>query len=193
MVKKTHLKIFSRTKKASRLNLIYSIRDLRSTKFSQMMILGWSLTFLWQGQICSPIFFYGENVAILEKSCRHLQICNGHFTRVSESWPMGLLFLAHLSTKCSWWAIVVSQCPSSVVRRQQLLLKPTPPTPLGQLTWYLVGCIGVTCRSKISKIVLIGNPRWPPWPPSWKYIFRIISWTERPVDSKLARKHQGDL
>ena len=31
------------------------------------------------------------------------------------------VFLAHLSTKCSWWAIVVSQCPSSVVRRQQLL------------------------------------------------------------------------
>jgi len=25
------------------------------------------------------------------------------------------LFLAHLSTKCSWWAIVVSGCPSSVV------------------------------------------------------------------------------
>ena len=24
-------------------------------------------------------------------------------------------FLAHLSTKCSWWAIVVSGCPSSVV------------------------------------------------------------------------------
>ena len=31
------------------------------------------------------------------------------------------LLLAHLSTKCSWWAIVVSQCPSSVMRRQQLL------------------------------------------------------------------------
>ena len=29
--------------------------------------------------------------------------------------------LAHLSTKCSWRAIAVSQCPSSVVRRQQLL------------------------------------------------------------------------
>ena len=27
-------------------------------------------------------------------------------------------FLAHLSTKCSWWAIVVSGCPSSVVVRR---------------------------------------------------------------------------
>ena len=26
-------------------------------------------------------------------------------------------FLAHLSTKCSWWAIVISQCPSCVVCR----------------------------------------------------------------------------
>ena len=29
-----------------------------------------------------------------------------------------LPFLAHLSTKCSWWAIVVSGCPSSVVVRR---------------------------------------------------------------------------
>ena len=31
--------------------------------------------------------------------------------------------LAHLATKCSWWAIVISQCPSSVMRRQQFVLK----------------------------------------------------------------------
>ena len=44
-----------------------------------------------------------------------------------------------------------------------LLKKPTPPTPLGQLTWNLVGSIGVTCRSKIVKIGLIRSPRWPQW------------------------------
>ena len=48
------------------------------------------------------------------------------------------------------------------VHSPSLLLKPTPPTPLGQLTRYLVGSIRVTCRSKIAKIVPIGNPRWPP-------------------------------
>ena len=32
--------------------------------------------------------------------------------------------------------------------------------PLGQLTRYLVGSIGVTCRSKIAKIVPIRNPRY---------------------------------
>ena len=28
---------------------------------------------------------------------------------------------------------------------------------------------------------------------AWKSSFRFFSWTERPFDSKLARKHQGDL
>ena len=31
------------------------------------------------------------------------------------------------------------------------------------------------------------------WRPSWKSIFRFFSWPERPVDSKLGRKHQCDL
>ena len=34
----------------------------RSTKFVQMMIIGWPLTFLRQGQICVSMHFYGENV-----------------------------------------------------------------------------------------------------------------------------------
>ena len=115
--------------------LVYSIRDPRSTKFVQMMILGWSFTFLGHCQIsvlvaveileeccmgsanmqwwanCGPwascfklwsylwpfysivkfIFYllwqYWKNVAW------HLQICNGCFTQVSESWPMGFLFV----------------------------------------------------------------------------------------------------
>jgi len=33
-------------------------------------------------------------------------------------WTIPVPFLAHLSTKCSWWAIVVSGCPSSVVVRR---------------------------------------------------------------------------
>ena len=32
-----------------------------------------------------------------------------------------VFILAHLSTKCSWRAIVVSRCPSCAVGRQQLL------------------------------------------------------------------------
>ena len=35
--------------------------------------------------------------------------------------------------------------------------------PKGLLTINWVGSIGVTYRSKIAKIVPIGNPRWPPW------------------------------
>ena len=79
------------------------------------------------------------------------------------------------------------------VRHLENLFFASSPEPKGQLTPNLLGSIRVTCRSKIAKIVPIWNPRWPPWPPSWKSIFRFFSWTERPIDSKLGRKHQGDL
>ena len=67
-----------------------------------------------------------------------------------------MAFLARLSTKCSWWAIVIGQCPLCIVLHQQLLYsyKPTPSTPLGQWTWNLVGSIGATRKSKIAN-----NPR----------------------------------
>ena len=42
--------------------LVYSIGDSRSTKFIQMMIQGWPLIFLWQGQICIPTLLYSENI-----------------------------------------------------------------------------------------------------------------------------------
>ena len=40
----------------------YSIMDSRSTKFVQMLTLGWPLTFLQQGQICDLMHLYEENV-----------------------------------------------------------------------------------------------------------------------------------
>ena len=40
------------------------------------------------------------------------------------------------------------------------------PEPKGQLSPNLLGSIRMTCRSKIAKIVPIGNPRWRPWRPS---------------------------
>ena len=52
------------------------------------------------------------------------------------------------------------------------------PKPKSQLTPNMVGSIGVTYRSKIAKIAPIGNPRWPPWQPSWKSTFCFFSWTE---------------
>ena len=73
------------------------------------------------------------------------------------------------------------------------------PKKKGQLTWNLMGsirvilCIEVTCRAKITKIVMIGNPRWPPCLPSWKCVLNFFSWTKRPTDSKLGRKYWGDL
>ena len=48
------------------------------------------------------------------------------------------------------------------------------PEPNGQLIRNLVGSIGVTCRSKIAKIVRIGNQRWP-----LKNLIFHFSWIER--------------
>ena len=47
------------------------------------------------------------------------------------------------------------------------------PEPKGQLTLNLVESIGATCRSKIDKIVLIGNPRCPSYPELNNFIGNI--------------------
>jgi len=61
-----------------------------------------------------PVFFRYMITLIFQKL---LFMLNNIPTLVSyndKCW----FFLAHLSTKCSWWAIVVSGCPSSVVVRR---------------------------------------------------------------------------
>ena len=55
----------------------------------------------------------------------------------------------------------------------------------GQLTQNLGGSIEGTCRPKIAKVITIGNPRWPPWFPSWKFVLNFFSGTKRPIDWKL--------
>ena len=62
-----------------------------------------------------------------------------------------------------------------------------------QLTRNLVEGIVMNCRSKLAKIVQIGNPKWPPWRPSWKYILTFSFWTQRLIDLTLDWKYQGDL
>ena len=70
----------------------------------------------------------------------------------------------------------------------EFILFASSPERKGQLPWNLVGSIGLICRSKLAIIVLIWHPRWPP-----TCLFCFFFWTERRVDSKLGRKHQGDL
>ena len=59
--------------------LEYSIGDSKSTKFVQMMILGWPLTFLWYGQICVLLA-----VPVLEEVAWYLQICNSCVYQMSK-------------------------------------------------------------------------------------------------------------
>ena len=51
-----------KTKKALRLNLGVQQQGLKVYQFVQMMVVGWPLTFLQQGQICALIHLYVENV-----------------------------------------------------------------------------------------------------------------------------------
>ena len=67
---------------------------------------------------------------------------------------------------------VNSHCPSSVVRHASCgvnnlpkMASPLTSPSLGHLA-RLGRSIGATCRSKIAKIVPIGNSRWPTRPPS---------------------------
>ena len=89
---------------------------------------------------------------------------------------------------------MVSHCLSSLVHSPLCLILCASPTvalkdyssyTLSQLTLNLVGSVRVTCRSKIAKIVLMGNPKWLPWWPSCKSIFLFFSQTKRPTDLKL--------
>ena len=171
------------------------IRDRRSTKVAKKVVVGWHLTFLRQDQVCFPMHLYEPH-----------NICMKKLLRISDdfSWSHWAK-VAQIFSSPEQEVLMVSYCGQSmsvvchglcglrhVVSAIALKALLTTPTPLGQLAQYLVASIRVTYKSKIVKIVPIGNPRWLPWPPSWKSTFCFFSWTERPIDSKLARKHQGE-
>ena len=110
-----------------------------------------------------------------------------------------LKMIATLRVWC-WISLKIRLCSEAFLclklgngRHLENLFFAPSPEPKGQLTPNLLGSIGVTCRSKIAKIVPIGNQRWRPWQPSWKSIFCFFSWTERLIDSRLAGKHRGDF
>ena len=84
-----------------------------TTKVAKKIVVRWHLTYLLQGQVCFPMHLY-----VLHNICmvKLFRISDNFSSEATE--PNLLKFLAHLSTKCSWWAIVVSQCHTlSVVRR----------------------------------------------------------------------------
>ena len=60
---------------------------------------------------------------------------------------------------------------AEIVLIRNYLFFTSSPEQKGQLTLNFVGSIGVTCRSKIAKIVPKGNPKRPPWWPSWNSFF----------------------
>ena len=81
-------------------------------------------------------------------------------------------FLAHLSTKCSRWAIVITLCqasvvsrPSSVVCRQQFIQSTSPPKLLDQFQNNFTQMFPWSSFTKIAKMVPL---RWTKWPSELK-------------------------
>jgi len=63
-------------------------------------------------------WFFSPIIDFFQTLCMSRTWCYEMKNQLKMRPDQGQLFLAHLSTKCSWWAIVVSGCPSSVVVRQ---------------------------------------------------------------------------
>ena len=94
----------------------------------------------------------------------HIGFCMGK----SENY----LFLAHLSTRCSRWAIVITLCPasvvsrpSSVVCRQQFIQSTSPPKLLDQFQNNFTQMFPWSSFTKIAKMVPL---RWTKWPSELK-------------------------
>ena len=103
---------------------------------------------------------------------------------------MGLL--AHLSTKCSWWATVMGQCPLSIIRHT---------TSTICIKWLLHPWANFTQTSqeyclgdfiKKAKMVLLQWTKWPPELKIEKSVWNFFSWTKRPIVLKLLRKYLDD-
>ena len=129
------------------------IRDRRSTKVAKKIVVRWHLTFLQKGQVCFPMHLYESHNIYMGKL---LWISDNFSSEATE--PNLLKFLAHLSMKCSWWAIVVSQYLSSVMGRVSCVMRQAASTiALKAYSSYVPGPIdsihGRKCRSKIAKIV----------------------------------------
>ena len=91
-----------------------------------------------------------------------------------EEWANGKDpdFLAHLSTRCSRWAIVITLCPasvvsrpSSVVCRQQFIQSTSPPKLLDQFQNNFTQMFPWSSFTKIAKMVPL---RWTKWPSELK-------------------------
>ena len=97
-------------------------------------------------------------------------------------WPMSLL-LAHLSMKCSRWAIVIDICPSSIVCpsvRQQFLQTTSPPRPMA---WFHINFTETFLGLSSTKTAKIIPLYWTKWQPVLKNKKKLqMTYPPRPID-----------
>ena len=88
-----------------------------------------------------------------------------------------MCYLAHLSTMCSWWAIVISLCLASVVNI--LLSTTSSPKQLDRFWNNFTGRFLGWPSTKIAQTVLLRWTRWPPELKIEKPLNHFCSWTSR--------------
>ena len=88
--------------------------------------------------------------------------CNPRYPNMMDTFSKeSLLFLAHLSKRCSKWAIVISLCVASVVCRQQFLQMTSSLKPLSQFQNNFAQMFLLCPFTKIAQMVLLHWTRWP--------------------------------
>ena len=162
------------------------IGDGRSTKIAKMIVLCWRLTFLWQGQIRFPMHLYGPYTF----AC----ICMGpihlHGKNVENSfWTSPLKTMIQLS-----WKLMTNIGAPSRHKIAKIDEQPSWKSIFNissqifvDLSWNLLYPNRTTSGLKWAKVVLIGNPWWPPQPPYWKSVLDVFSQTTRQIKLKLTK------
>ena len=136
----------------------FRLRKFAASQDLQLRLLKFAAFFhlvVWVAQKISTLWFWSSNIPVysLLSILKRLSVIEIPMKGHSQStYISNMLFLTHLSMKCSRWVIVIGHCPSSrmcdvssIMLRQQFALK------------------------------------------------AYSSYTHGPIDSKLGRKHRGDL
>ena len=122
----------------------------------------------------SPFFFLTQFMTLFQFSLKISLLPSTGWSKISDT----ISFLAHLSTMCSGWAIVIDHCPASVrpsvrpcVRPsgcEQLLKKSSPLKPANRFQWNFTEMILGWCTFRKLQRYEFREELWLPWQPKEK-------------------------
>ena len=139
------------------------------------MVLRWHLTFLRQGQICFPMHLYGPYTFVWEKCWEFIFWTSPLKTMIQLSWGGTSGHLVDTKQLKLMSGSKIQDGHHS--RHLEIQFSTSLPKPLVHLSQNLLCSNRTTSGSKWTKIMSIGNPRWPPQLPYWKSVLDILQTT----------------